>query len=99
MRSQLDALLTEKSISFVHTQKNLELLNIIIEQDSDGAPETRNVCAKVSPQLAERIDQVCQMLDIRKRAFLEAAFVEAIQKAEEIMRAEGVYEIMQEDAQ
>lgn len=94
MRTQLDALLTERSIAFIHSQKNLDLLNMVIESDSDSAPETRNVCAKVSPGLADRIDQVCQLLDIRKRAFLEAAFIEALYEAEEIMKREGVYQFM-----
>ena len=58
--------------------------------------ETRNVCAHVSKELAEEINQVCKFLDIKKRAFLEAAFVDAVQRAHEIMEAEGVHRILDE---
>lgn len=50
---------------------------------------TKNVCAKVSPQLAKRIDDVADLLGISKRRFLEAAFVDAIDRALSIMKEEG----------
>lgn len=46
---------------------------------------TKNVCAKLSVELADKLDQMCSFLDISKRKFIEAAIVEALNKADEII--------------
>jgi hypothetical protein len=93
MRTPLDALLTEKSLQFVSIHKNsdlLEGLNLIPMLEEAG--ELKNVCAKVSAGLSDEIDRVCGLLHIHKRRFLEAAMIEALNKAKQIMEAEGVWE-------
>jgi hypothetical protein len=42
----------------------------------------RNVCAAVSPELFEALDDVVQKLSVSKRQFIEAALIEAVNRAE-----------------
>ncbi|KVE52961.1 hypothetical protein WI94_19305 [Burkholderia vietnamiensis] len=58
--------------------------------ESVGDGVLRNVCTKVTPELADRIDAAVSLLGVSKRRFLEAAFIEALLKVEDLMRAEGV---------
>lgn len=87
MRSHLDSLVTEKV---------LVLLNDI--RGSSGgidcveSSDLKNVCAKVSPSLSDEIDQVSGFLGISKRRFLESAFIDAVETAQEIIRREGLFE-------
>lgn len=56
----------------------------ILEQgEKEGKVKLVQMCAKVSPELYEAVDNVCQMLDLTKREFIEAAVSEAVQLAEE----------------
>lgn len=65
-------------------------------EDSD-AP-LKNVCAKISPKLADDIDNVCELLGFSKRRFIEAAFIEALRQAGEIITTEGLHEYIEERA-
>ena len=96
MRSPLDALVTEKALHFVATRFNADLLDLIGEDRIEHNVPLKNVCAKVSPELAASIDEVVNLLGVSKRRFLEAAFVEAVQRAEAIMESEGVYDALED---
>jgi hypothetical protein len=95
MRSKIDSLVTEKALSIINRTSTDVFLDAVVG-DQDLALQTseplplKNVCAKVSVQLSEEIDKVCDFLDISKRRFLEAAFIDAIEKAHAIIDAEGV---------
>lgn len=102
-RSILDALVTEKTLSLISRSSAAAIVDLV----ADGSPAVvlshpdelplKNVCAKVAPQLSDKIDEVCGLLGISKRRFLEAAFIEAVQKAEAIMEAEGLWEALSDD--
>ena len=92
-RTVLDSLLTERSLRLIETRRNSSLLDMIADDKVIHNVGLKNVCAKVSPQLAERIDVMCSFLEISKRRFLEAAFIEACDMAERIMNDEGVHEV------
>lgn len=98
MRTPVDRLVTEASLTFVSNQHNARLMEHLIESNADQ-PEIskafRNVCAKMPNSLADRLDDVVRMLDVHKRVFVEAAIDEALNKAEQIMRDEGVYEAIE----
>lgn len=87
-RSPLEALILEKSLSFVSRGDDVDL--VLDQPDTTGV--IKNVCAKVSCELSDEIDQVCGLLDIRKRRFLESCFIDGIAKAKQIMRDEGVFD-------
>ena len=93
-RSPLDALVTEKTLSRISVARNAQIVDLIASgriETSEPLP-LKNVCAKVIPELADEIDEICGLLDISKRAFIEAAFLEAVSKARSIMEAEGLFE-------
>lgn len=92
MRSPLNALLTEKALHAVSIRRNAELTDHILNNPEWEPPQVaiKNVCAKVSVDLSDEIDEVVSLLGIPKRRFLEAAFIEAIAMARQIMEDEGV---------
>lgn len=47
--------------------------------------EVRNMCAKVHPVLIERLEDVCKMLDVSKRRFIESAVSAAVHEAEQLI--------------
>lgn len=99
MRSPLDALVTEKALHFISVRRNADLTEMLAnDPDYANVMLLKNVCAKVSVQLSDQIDEVCNLLDISKRRFLEAAFLEAVSRAHAIIEAEGVWESIEEDA-
>lgn len=59
---------------------------------------TKNVCAKVHPDLSKQIDDTCAILGINKRRFLEAAFIDALDRAHRIMEDEGLMDSLREHA-
>jgi len=96
VRTPLDALVTEKTLHVMSTRGNGDVADLIIDQVIEELP-LKNVCAKVSPQLADQIDEIVGLLGVSKRRFLEAAFIEAITKAREIMDKEGLWDCLEEE--
>lgn len=96
MRSQIDSLVTEKALSLINGSSSDGVLDHILGEQSESVMKSvdptflKNVCAKVSVQLSDEIDKVCDFLGISKRRFLEAAFLDALQKAYAIIAEEGV---------
>lgn len=90
MRSPIDRLITGAAIRA--TTHNDSIIDMAADGDLSDAIKIKNVCAKLSEQLSDEIDSVCGMLDIRKRRFIEAALMEALDKAYAIIEAEGVHE-------
>lgn len=80
----LDDLLTLKALEF---KRSFSVPRALAESFIEGQPNLHNVCAKVSEELYQRLDNVCQTLDMSKREFIEAALVEAISLAESKMWA------------
>jgi hypothetical protein len=98
MRSPLDLLLTERTLHRVRSICDGDLPDSIIDQVMpDSSPIIKNMCAKVSVQLVDRLDSTCQLLDVSKRKFIETAVIEALDKADQIMGSEGVWEAFEED--
>lgn len=94
MRGHLDSLVTEKTLSLINDAGSSEL-----PEDLPDSLPLKNVCAKVSVELSSEIDEVCNFLGVSKRRFLEAAFVDAVASAREIMRREGLFSLKSEAAQ
>ena len=97
MRTPLNRLVTTNVLK--QMDSNGWLLDTLIEDaaEADKIP-LKNVCAKVSPRLADDIDAVCNLLSISKRSFIEAAFIEALRQAHEIIEAEGLEGYMAENS-
>lgn len=98
MRSPLDLLLTERTLHRIRSICDGDLPDSIIDQAMpDSSPIIKNMCAKVSVQLVDRLDSTCQLLDVSKRKFIETAVIEALNRADQIMGSEGVWEAFDED--
>lgn len=92
MRTPIDALVTEHALRFMSSGSGApdSLLDAALEQ----SPAVKNVCAKVSVHLSDEIDQIVGLLSISKRRFLEAAFIEAVDRAKAIIDEEGLHEYL-----
>lgn len=53
--------------------------------DSGEVPELRQMCAKVHPGLYASLEEVCDLLDMSKRQFIEAAVSDAILRTRETL--------------
>ena len=60
---------------------NGKFVDQLIEEGA--APELRQMCAKVHPTLYAALEEVCDLLDMSKRQFIEAAVADAIQRSQE----------------
>jgi hypothetical protein len=99
-RTVLDAMVTRAVLDVVTNPGSDMMMDHLLQSGGNAADlGLKNVCAKVSSQLSDEIDSVCSFLSISKRAFLEAAFIEAIGKAKAIMEAEGVHEYLEKQSE
>ena len=75
----LDDFLKLKAITLREQLVNPRLVDEAIRQTPD---KVRNLQAAVSVELFDAVEDVCQKLDMSKREFIEAAVVDAVNKAE-----------------
>jgi hypothetical protein len=72
---------------------NSQLTESLIEKAAASSPaEFKTVCTPLSIPLFDRLSNTLSILDISKRKFIEAAIVEALDKADEIIRQVDVFE-------
>ncbi|MBS1196860.1 MAG: hypothetical protein H6R18_645 [Proteobacteria bacterium] len=95
-RSPLDLLVTHATLSIMVEGSLPQSMTDQLLESPEVASQVKNVCAKVSVQLSDEIDNICSFLGISKRKFLEAAFIEAVDRANAIMETEGVHEHLEE---
>lgn len=89
-RSPLDLLVTHAALThLVQTPLEVNFVDHLLDTP-DAASIVKNVCAKVSVDLSNEIDAICNFLGISKRKFIEAALIEAVAKANAIMKGEGL---------
>lgn len=89
--SDFQQFLQYKALAFKFSLENSELTDAVIESGNMPLP-LRNVCAKLTVELAERLDQTCSNLDISKRQFIERALIEAMDQADAALNACGVWD-------
>lgn len=92
-RSRLNSLITEKSLRIINGADTFGLIDPV-GTDPAYQDQLKNVCAKVSVQLSDEIDQIAGLLHISKRVFIEAALIQAVEQANEIMTSEGVWDAL-----
>jgi len=98
--NQLTELLMYKTLHVKQSfQGNDFLLEHLMAQNPEEAEKSlqlKNVCAKISTQLADRLDGLCGLLDISKRRFIEAAIINALDEAQRVTAELKLPEAMQE---
>jgi len=97
--NQLTELLMYKTLHVKQSFQNDFVIEHLVEKNPDEAEKSfqlRNVCAKVSTHLADRLDGVCGLLDISKRRFIEAALINALDEADRVTAELNLNEAFQE---
>lgn len=88
-----ESLIRFKTLQEVYTRGNRGFTDHLLKQP--GAAEQaglKKLQFDVSEQLFNNVEAVCSMLSMSKREFLEAATIEAIQKAQTIMDESSINE-------
>lgn len=93
--SDFQQFLQYKALAFKFSLENSDLTDSVIESGQMPIP-LRNVCAKLTVELAERLDRTCANLDVSKRQFIERALIEAMDQADAALTACGVWEAIDE---
>lgn len=66
-----------------------QLLDQVLESENPTI-QVRQMCAKVSTQLYDELENVCGLLDMSKREFIEGAVADAISRAKDVIDRSGV---------
>ena len=91
----LTELLTYRALHFKLssvTGGDLLLERAIEDEATANDLRLKNVCAKLSVQLSDRIDNTVNILDISKRRFIEAAIIAALYEADRVMEEVNIFE-------
>lgn len=54
--------------------------------DTSNIPSTKNICAIIHISLFEKVENITNLLNISKRQFVEHALIEAVEKANSIIK-------------
>lgn len=58
-----------------------DLFQHVIDSDPEVKAKLRNICAFIQPGLFDQIEEICTMLDLSKREFVEMALIDLVAKA------------------
>ena len=59
-------------------------------------PVFKNVCASLPLDLVERLERTLEILDVRKRDFVELSVIRALDQSDEILKEVGIYDALGE---
>lgn len=68
------------------------LVDMMGEKELTASPLIKTVCAPIAIDLFERLTETLNLLDISKRAFIEAAIIHALDQADKIMAEVNIFE-------
>jgi len=77
-----------RALALKFERENQEFTDAVISSGYEPIP-LRNVCAKLTVELSDRIDATVALLGISKRVFIERALIEAMDKADAAIAAVG----------
>jgi hypothetical protein len=73
-----------------------KLLDMMLSQKENeeqiGGVKFKNVCAKLTEQLVDRMENTCGVLQISKRKFIELAVIEALERCDAIIEEVDPFE-------
>lgn len=85
---KIDEIATFAGLQSARTQRNADLTEMFLARpDVQEQLGLKRVQFETVPQLYERLESVCGLLDVSKREFLESALIDAIQAAEDKFHA------------
>lgn len=90
----------ERQIQAGAVGKNVDGVFVPASDLEDVSPiPLRNVCAKLSVPLVERLDNALSVLDISKRHFIELALIEALDKVDQVLEDVDAFEYFPNDGE
>jgi hypothetical protein len=95
-KSILEQKLTYKALGFMFDDSDRLLDHMIESGNEDVKKHFKNVCAALSMPLIERLENTLGLLNMSKREFFELAIIEALNKADEVMKEVGVDDYIEE---
>lgn len=96
-KTYLEQVLVFKSLDFVLGTDGKATDHILSQPGNDDLKnQFKNVCAPLPSSLVERLESTLGLLNISKRQFITAAIIEALDKADVIMKEWGVDEYLEE---
>lgn len=96
-KSILEQKLTYKALGFMLDDSGLFIDHILEQPGNDEVKaKFKNVCAMLSEPLTKRLEDTLSLLRITKREFLEAAIIEALDRADLIMQECGLSDYLEE---
>lgn len=87
-RTNINAMVTERALALLSSN------NIDLDESLLDPKQTKNVCAKLSVELSDRIDGLVGLLGVSKRIWLESAILDALEHSERILQEEGVFDML-----
>ena len=89
--SDFNEFIQYRALAFKFERQNIDLTEHFTENAPEGVGPIplRNVCAKLTVQLSDRIDATVAVLGISKRLFIERALIEAMDQADAALAAVG----------
>ena len=72
-----------------------DLIGQLIEGQDDVKVKMKNICAFISPELFNQVEDMGQLLDLSKRQIVEMALVDFLDKANSIIQEVDVFEGVQ----
>jgi hypothetical protein len=87
-RTNINAMVTERALALLSSN------NIDLDESLLDPKQTKNVCAKLSVELSDRIDSMVGLLGVSKRIWLEAAILDALEHSSRILEQEGVFDML-----
>lgn len=90
--SDFQQFLQYKALARKFSLQNTEFSESLIESGVYPAIQLRNVCAKLTVELADRLDRTCSNLSVSKRQFIEVALIEAMDQADSALNDCGVWD-------
>jgi hypothetical protein len=88
-------LIRYKALHLKYVSDNTGFVDMLLDPKNPnvtGNLPMKNVCAMIHQQLFDELSDTCALLDISKRSFIEMALIEALSKANQIMREEHLEE-------
>ena len=71
---------------------NAQIMEDLLDEEAKKAETIKTVCAPISIQLFDRLNNTLDMLDISKRQFIELALIEALDRADKIISEVDIFE-------
>lgn len=84
-RNQFEEFVLFRALSHKYDDSGHITDKLLEEGVASGDLTIRNVCAKVSSTLVDRLDEVCGFLHVSKREFVERALIDALDRASVVM--------------